>query len=353
MKRPFRESEKLVIYGLTQDASLTDSALARLYGMKESTVSSIRRRLMDSRHIYFANIPAFHKLGCKLIAELYGTTNPAVPKEDKEMSHLRYLDETPEVFDCVSSEGFIMMSGVFRSFSDYLLAVDRYERHFMGEHSAERADLRTAFFPLEISKVCYTYNFAPGLHRVFDLEVRRPQPFRPAHYDVESAELTTVEKRLLISLAEYPHATDGQIAQLMGKSRQTVAKVRKRLEKRELFKRTCTPLLFSWNIDLIAYAHLRFRPDIDPETRAELSRNDWIDLSWYTMERDSEAFCIYMFRDYKDYLSEMQKMMKPIVESNVLRGDPHISLVSTSAAKEIRDCHFAPVLRKFFGIGWR
>jgi hypothetical protein len=57
-----------------------------------------------------------------------------------------------------------------------------------------------------------------------------------------------------------------------------------------------------------------------------------------------------MFRDYKDYLSEMQRMMRPLIEADVLRGDPHISLVSTAAAKELRDGHYGPLLRKLLGL---
>jgi hypothetical protein len=95
---------------------------------------------------------------------------------------------------------------------------------------------------------------------------------------------------------------------------------------------------------------MRFKPDLDEETRLSLSKEDWIDLSWYTLERESEAYTTYMFKDYKDYVSEMQRMMKPLLENDVLRGDPHISLVSTAAAKELRDCYFAPMVRKFVGL---
>ncbi len=350
MERPFRESEKLVIFGLTQDAHLTDSSLARRFGMKESTVSSIRRRLMDSRHIYFANVPSFHNMGCEMFVQLYGSTNPAVPKDVKDISHLSFLDETPEIFDSVSGEGFIQMSGVFKRFSDYIEALDRYERYFMGVRGAEKADLRSVFFPLQISRVCYSYNFAPGLHRIFGLDVPKSGPKRPELLAVDDVELSLVEKRALIFLAEYPHATDAQIAQMIGKSRQTVTNIRKRLERKGMYTRVCIPLLYTWNIDLIAFVHLRFRPDLDEETRSALSREDWIDLSWYTLERDAEAYTSYMFKDYRDYVQEMQRMMKPLLEEDVLRGDPHISLVSTAAAKELRDCYYAPMVRKFLGL---
>ena len=335
---------------MTQDAQLTDSSLARRFGMKESTVSSIRRRLMDSRNIYFANVPSFHKLGCEMFVQLYGSTNPAVPKDVKDMSHLGFLDETPEVFDSVSGESLIMMSAVFRSFSEYLQALDRYDRHFMDLRTAERSDLKSVFFPFSISRMRYSYNFAPGLHRIFNLDVSKPEPKRPERYTVELADLSLMEERTLINLAEYPHATDAQIAQLIGKSRQTVTNLRKRLEKKGMYTRVCIPLLFTWNIDLIAFVHLRFRPDLDLETRTRLSKEDWIDLSWYTMERDSEAYAAYMFKDYRDYVSEMQRMMKPLMDRNVLKGDPHISLVSTAAAKELRDCYYAPMVRKFIGL---
>ncbi len=351
MERPLRESERLVIFGLMVDANLTDAALAKRCGMKESTVSSIRRRLMDSRLIYFTNTPSFHKLGCQLFVQMFGSTNPAVPRDVKDQTHLRFLDETSEVFDSASGEGFIMMSGVYRDFADYLIATDRYEMTFSGLHSSERADLRAAFYPLSISRVCYTYNFAPGLHRIFGLDVPAPVPNRPVRHQVECQPLSPVERRTLVNLVEYPHATDAQIGQLMGRSRQTVTNVRKRLERKGMYTRTCIIPLVLWNIELIAYVHLRFRPDIDADRRAELSEMDWVNMSWFTLERDTEAHATYMFKDYRDYLTEMQRMMKPLMDSGALKGDPIISLVSTTATKELRDGHYGPMVRKLVGMG--
>jgi DNA-binding MarR family transcriptional regulator len=351
MERALRESEMLVIYGLMQDANLTDSALARRCGMKESTVSSIRRRLMDSRHIYFANTPSFHRLGCQIFVQLYGSTNPAVPKDVKDAAHQRFLDETPEIFDSASGEGFVMMSGVYRDFSDYLVTIDRYERAFAGVRAAERTDLKAAFYPMSISKVCNTYNFAPGLHRIFGLDVPKPASNRPVRQETACATLSLMERRTLVHLTEYPNATDAQIAQLMGRSRQTVTNVRKCLLKKGMYTRTCIIPLVLWNIELIAYVHLKFRPDVEPSLREELSNGDWVNLSWYTLERSAEAHATYMFRDYKDYLVEMQRMMKPLIESDVLRGDPTISLISTAAAKELRDGYYGPMVRKLVGFG--
>jgi len=33
------------------------------------------------------------------------------------------------------------------------------------------------------------------------------------------------------------------------------------------------------------------------------------------LERDTEAYVVYMLRDYKDYVGEMQRMMKPLLEA--------------------------------------
>jgi hypothetical protein len=44
-------------------------------------------------------------------------------------------------------------------------------------------------------------------------------------------------------------------------------------------------------------------------------------------------------------------LQMPLLESNVLRGDPQIYLVSTAAARELRDCHFAPIVRELVGLG--
>jgi hypothetical protein len=118
-----------------------------------------------------------------------------------------------------------------------------------------------------------------------------------------------------------------------------------------MYTRVCIIPLVLWNIDLIAYVHIRFKPGLDKSIREELSKEDWMNLSWYTLERASEARTSYMFKDYRDYLSEMQRMMRPLLESDVLRGDPHMSPISTAAVKELRDGRYAQLVSKLLGMG--
>jgi hypothetical protein len=40
-----------------------------------------------------------------------------------------------------------------------------------------------------------------------------------------------------------------------------------------------------------------------------------------------------------------------LFENDVLWGDPRISLVSTAAAKELRDCYYSSMVRKSIGLG--
>jgi len=40
-----------------------------------------------------------------------------------------------------------------------------------------------------------------------------------------------------------------------------------------------------------------------------------------------------------------------LLESGVLRGNPHISLVTAAAAKELRSCYYSSMVRKSIGLG--
>jgi len=44
-------------------------------------------------------------------------------------------------------------------------------------------------------------------------------------------------------------------------------------------------------------------------------------------------------------------VLRSLLEWDLLRGDPHILLLSTAAAEELRDGSCRPMVRKFVGLG--
>lgn len=69
------------------------------------------------------------------------------------------------------------------------------------------------------------------------------------------------------------------------------------------------------------------------------------------LERSPGVPTSYTFMDHRDYLSEMQRMMRSLLEGDILRGDVHISLTSTAAARELRDGHYVQLVSKLLGMG--
>ncbi|HDP97008.1 MAG TPA: winged helix-turn-helix transcriptional regulator, partial [Euryarchaeota archaeon] len=121
MKTYLSKPEKLVLFALAEDADRTDSDIAERVGMKESTVSLHRRNLIKNHQVFFVNYPNIQKLGADFVVELFGYTNPALPFDDKNALFKSFFSRSPQIYDAVATESFVMASGGFFDLSDMLL----------------------------------------------------------------------------------------------------------------------------------------------------------------------------------------------------------------------------------------
>lgn len=345
MKRQLSQSERSVLFALTEDGTRTDSEVAERVGMKESTVGTHRRSLIKNGHIHFVNYPAFHKLGCEFLVEFFGRTNPAIPLDDKNEIYTRFFKRNPQIFDAVSGEGFLMASAAFTKIADLLNFSERHDIFFESLPTSKGL-LEAAIFPFEISRCSYLYNFAPCLHRILRVNASDPDGVKPKWHRMESPELSKMEAQALLEMLEFPNATDAEIASRTRRSRQSVTAVRNAFIEQGLLVRTAVPTLTSVEFGAVAYVHLKFKPATTLEKKNSIAGDDWWKQSCYTLERNSELFAVYPFASFKEYSSLMGEYIGPFERSGVLAQHPEIFVVSTENLVDLVDCAFAPLVKR-------
>lgn len=341
----FLPSEMTVILALTEDADRTDAQIADAYGMNKGTVASVRRRLLDSGAVFFANIPSFNKLGCELMAFHTGATDPAVPADVKTNSYLEFCEGSPSTFSAMIGGGNVSFLNVFKDATDLQSFLQDHNRFFSGPRKASRAKLETAMFPYRLTRGTYATNFAPTVHNFFKLDVPPPKLRPTAFESVTSPDLSKNEARTLIELVADPASSDRQLASKVGLSRQAVTRIRRKLFEERYLTRVCIPRLYKWGFEIYAITHSKFGMELRWDIRMKGQPKDVAALSFMTLSKADEAVTNHMIATYQEYAEKMEAMLGWFHKMKVFDESPKISVFSLERSTELRSFDFLPAVK--------
>ena len=345
MRQQLSGPKRLVLFALVEEGSRTDAEVAERTGMKETTVGLHRRELLREGHMEYVNFPAFEKLGCEMLVEFYGNTNPAISADIKIKAYKDFFGTTPQVFDAISGVGFVRASSAMVNVAELVEFRDKHDAFFENARSSKAA-LMSTIFPFDVSRCSYVYNFGPFLHRVLKLDLSEPKG-RPMERRMrEKASLSKAEARTLVEILRSPMATDAELGKSIHRSRQSVTDMRNDFLEQGLYTRTVVPTLISAEFGPTAYVRLKFRPAAKFETKMSAAGDDWWRQSCYTLERDSEILGIYPFADFAEYKALMNKFIGPFQQAGLLAEEPEIITVSRENTVDLVDCSFAPLVNK-------
>ncbi len=177
MSRRLSDQEKFVLFALTEDANRTDAEISERIGMKQATVGRHRRSLVKNGHVYFVNLPSFHRLGLEFVVQIFGHINIALPWDRKTQIFNDWFKKCPSIFEATFSEGFLLSSGVFRNIADFMTFQERF-RIFFENLKGPRGELfRYAFFPFDISRYSFG-NFDNSMSRIFEIDLQTPPMYK-------------------------------------------------------------------------------------------------------------------------------------------------------------------------------
>lgn len=341
----FLPSEKLVIVSLVEDPSRTDAEVAEIYGMNVGTVASVRRRLLVAGALYYIKIPSFHKLGCEMVAFHKGALDPAISNDVKTSNYTDFCASSPEVFDAIIGSQTLVFMSVLRNAAEMENLMLRHNRFFSGGRKPSKARLSTTAFPYKVSKGTYATNFAPLVHRFFDLDTPRPKPRPPVSVDVTPLDLSENEQQVLMALVEHPAAPDRAIASVAGLSRQAVTRIRHKLQDEEYYKFVCIPRLYRWGFEIFSTVHIRFSADFAWSDKYALQPKEPIDYSFYSLMKPDEAVANHMISTFHDYTHGLEAGLAWYHRERAFEREPDIALMSLEHCVEIKTFEFGPALR--------
>jgi DNA-binding Lrp family transcriptional regulator len=341
----FLESEMLVILGLAEDATRTDAQLADIYGLKKGTVASIRRRLLDAGAITFANVPAFNKLGCEMIGFHHGTAEPMERMDARANNYIEFSNKTPQMFHGLTGGSSVVFYTALKSATEYDEIIQNHNKFFSGPRRESKARMVSSVFPFALTKVNIVPNFAPIVHRFFELDLPPPKCSAPVAAEVESPDLSKTEKATLVALVENPRASDRKIAGIIGLSRQAITRIRNKLLEDGICTPVCLPRLYKWGFEICAVAHPKFNMEVSWEKRLKSEPKDSVDLSFYTLSKADEGVTNYIIARYSDYADQLQSLLAWYHKAKALDETPEITLFPLERTTELRTFEYGPAVR--------
>jgi len=341
----FLESEMKVIYGLSEDAYRTDAVIADLFGLKKGTVASIRRRLLDAGAMFYANVPAFHKLGCEMLGIHIGTTEPSERMDAKSNDYMEFCNEAPQIFEGLIGGNSVVLFTAFRNATEYDSFIQSHNRFFTGTRRSSKARLKSTVFPFALSRGLYVPSFAPVVRRFFELDVPPPKEKALVPVTVENPSLSETEKRTLIALVENPMASDREIATKVKLSRQAVTRIRNKLEDDRMISKVCVPRLYKWGFEIFAIAHAWFNMELSWEKRLSTQPSRVVNSSFYFISKPDESIASYLVSKYSEYSDSLDEVMAWYHKHSAFDEKPEVTLFPLERSVELRTFDYGPVVR--------
>ena len=326
------EKEKLVFYGLVRWPHLNDTLLSEKINVGRSTVTTIRRRLAKRNLYTLVNVPDLEKIGCEIITALYGEFHPSESYESGQKFSKDLLSEFSNIFFMISMGIHRVSLGASATFTDIRRHIRGYHdsHHKIGLLSMKRHGY--VLFPLKLSRVFRFFDYAPLLKSHFNLDVEDIDHTEEIH-EGRVWSMSRNEKLVFYTMIKYPDLHDGEIADKVSMTRQTVNAVKKKIKSLKLMRQIIIPNIKKLGFELLVFAHIHINPRAsisDREKAIKMLLNDASHI--VKVSGDLESVLFSAFRDYTEYLNTYEKFFKFYRESNFLLEDPIIKVFSLREA---------------------
>jgi DNA-binding Lrp family transcriptional regulator len=341
----FLESEMKVILGLTVDANRTDSEIADAYGLRNGTVASIRRRLVDSGAVFYVNVPAFNKLGCEMIGFHAGSGEPSDRADVRANDYLEFCNICPQVFEGIIGGSSVVLFTAFKDLTEYEIFMQTHNLFFTGPRRASKARLHGTQFPFSLSKGTYVPNFASIVHTFFKLDVPAPKARVPIPAELVAPDFSKTEKTAIVAMVENPLASDRELAPVIKLSRQGVTRIRNKLVEEGIITKICIPRLYKWGFEICAIAHAKFNMELPWEKRLKIQPRVVVDQSFLSLSKPDEAVASYLSPKFSGFSETLDSVMAWYHKADAFDEKPTITMFPLERAVELRNFDYGPAVR--------
>ena len=348
------KNEKITLYGLVRLPAANDRQLSGLIGLRLSTVTAIRNRLMGGCIVRPVRIPYLERAGAELLAVCFTRLNPLMPREGMARVLKEVAGGTDEMFYAFADQFGMMSFFLCRNFSDAWNATERAAA-LLADRGALSPDFSrqdTALFPLDQTRFLRFFDFSRLLWARFGPGL--PEPAGQPNLKAEKAaprRMSRLEKRVYLGLTRYPALSDIGVGQRIGVSRQTVSKLRKRFLSERLLVLAQVPDFLGMGAGMISVLRQEFAPGVSMSMRRKGIEWSLRELpAFFHLASGSEGIMILLENSFEDLQRHMGEAARYTVDKGLLKKDPCIVNFAVRDIFIVKDLNFAPAVKRILGV---
>lgn len=344
-------NEKKVLYGLVKYPLLNDRELAIKLGFKMSTLTAIKNRLKKDSYFFTVRIPYLNNIGCELLTVSYGSFNPLISEEDRMRIHSENMNIYQNIFYSLweANQGFSI--GVYPNYTESKKANEQFEHIFSKNQLYDKEGFTHIIFPYELTSILMFFDFLPLLHKAFGVKEPLDQTIELKPAGTTQTHLTQVEKKIFYGLVTYPDLPDKQIAELINVTRQSIARARKVFETSGIIKTKRIVNLKKLGFEILALAHVKFRPESPISARMEGVKKVVEYLpSFFWVGENLETVVIGAYRNFEELQQSKMKSITLYKKLDFLKEDPMIQLFSIPNMKILRNHKYGEMVKNLLEI---
>ncbi|MBI5001261.1 MAG: hypothetical protein HZB92_07045 [Euryarchaeota archaeon] len=338
------ERERSALYGMCRHPTLNDRELGLSMGMRTSTVTAIRHRLVQRRLVRKVRVPMPQRLGKEIFFVGYGSFSRPGSRAHREVLGSAAESLGPVfLFAEGGANGFFM--GAAKNYTETKKCIDGFAHSIHG-HDLAAQPWTYVIFPFQVSKVLNFFDMSHVVARLLGVrgadEVAVPQL---SYEECGSVPLSQKARDILAGLSMWPEESDIFTAEQVGASRQAVSRLRKRFEDGGVLKTLYLPDLKALGGELMALSHVGFNPRCVLRDRREgvrmlLRESPHV----FVISGSFECVMLHAFRDYQEYEAARNKLYSFYRSHEFLQGEPRTVLFSSENPRYLKYFDFAGML---------
>jgi DNA-binding MarR family transcriptional regulator len=347
------QNERLVLWGITCHPSLNDRNLARQVGLKLSTVTAIRNRLKKAGAYSSVRIPLMAGVGCELFCISYYRLTFARPPEEVSKALKEAIDEVKPVFFAVADKFQLLTFAFCRDYSEAHAASEQIRETLasMDILNARSVSNIRAFYPLKSAKLLNLFDFSKIMRRRFGLGGGESQPELPPEKDVLPRVLSKIERKVYAALVQNAGIVDNAVAGRIGVTRQSVTKIRKRLEADKLLVNVKIPDLNLMGSEIMAFAHYKLAPGSPFQRRRKAL--GWVMKeipNFFHITTDQDGVMMGLARNFSEAQDFLYSVLKLYFNEGFFIEEPSVTMFSVKDLQVLRGFQFLPIMKSMLAL---
>ncbi len=314
------KNEKKVLWGITRYPYSSDIKLAEKLGLNRSTVTAIRNRLKNKGLYALKNIPNFKALGSELLTVIYGRLNKPFEKLNKDLKEKYQNIKSIHSF---FTENEFMCMIVSKDMADFEKQIKPFRKIINSKTVFKKIDFIHLFS--KINKIYRVADFSDLLGDLFNIGKRIKENKEIKDPD---RELSKNEKKVLITMVEYPGLSSYDMSFKINLTRTTISKIKKRLIKGGFIDTKVIPNFKKLGLNLLTLVHTKHSASFEENKNKSLLKKN--PHAIFYIGGTKEAVSLSVFKDYNKY-----KMLDKKINSDnkIFLGSPSVFHSTTNEIK--------------------